>query len=83
VHAIVKLAPMHGNSHCIILVEVIVTPVCSSDWNGVFVTPVALVSASLARTVWTPANEDEVIAAVKQELWRRCAILYENWDYPH
>jgi len=47
------------------------------------VTPVALVNAGLSRTVQTPASEDNITAAMKQELCRRCAILLENWDCPN
>lgn len=40
----------------------------------------ALVNAGLSRTIQTPASEGNIIAAMKQELCRRCAVLLENWD---
>jgi hypothetical protein len=38
------------------------------------VTPVALVSAGLSRTVRTPANEGNIIAAVKRAVEKMCDI---------
>jgi hypothetical protein len=35
------------------------------------VTPMALVNAGRPWTVWTPANENAIIAAVEREPWRR------------
>jgi hypothetical protein len=46
-------------------------------------TPVALMHAGLSRTVQTPASEGNITAAMKQELYRRCAILLDNWDCPN
>jgi hypothetical protein len=64
----VELVLLQGNTHYVVLVDVIKTLMCFDDWSSLretgSVTPTTLVNAGRPWTVRTPANEDAVIAAV-------------------
>jgi hypothetical protein len=55
---------MHGNSLCLILVDVI--QMCFDDCSSVFERQEVFVNAGRRRTVLTTANKDVIIEAVER-----------------
>jgi adenosine/AMP kinase len=69
VPVIVRLVVRHGNSHYILLIDVIQMLMCFNDCGSASMRhEVALVNAGCSKIVKTSGNEDAIIAAVEQEL---------------
>jgi hypothetical protein len=68
VSVIIELILLYMNMHYVILLDIIQMLMCLGNWNSIFMrqevsTPAAYLNAVHQQTVWTPRNEDDIIAA--------------------